>query len=77
MVPRFRRIYTQRAGSVPNRYAREFPFPYKQSTFYDARRVYFGVPDDVLASFERAGHTPKGEWAAVVDWWEHNVRDAT
>lgn len=62
---------------VEQRFLKIFsPLPYKHGTYYDARKVYKQVPQDVQQRFSNKGRTPEGQWSEMVTWWNVNVKKA-
>lgn len=77
MVPRLRRIYPAKSGHKKSpkklevRCAEEFGpgIMIKHTAWFNARKVYTEVPNDIQDQFVAAGRTEAGTWDAMVQWW--------
>lgn len=58
--------------NIPQRFVKAFARPFKHGTFYDARKVYRGVPKAIRDDFASKGRTLEGRWSEMVKWWQHN-----
>lgn len=59
---------------ISQRFTKAFSLPYKHGTFYDARKVYKGVPKPIRDEFASKGRTPDGRWSEMVKWWNSNKK---
>lgn len=72
MLPRMRQVCdkTSDPSHIEDRCGKAFPVTVTRSRWLRAKKVFIGVPEEVLLRVERAGRTPEGEWMHLQRWYD-------